>query len=232
MIARGDMGVEIPFEELPAIQKMIITKCSMLGKRVITATEMLESMVTQARPTRAEISDVANAVYDGTSAIMLSGETAAGKYPVSAVETMARIAESTEKTIHYEKRFRNADFKTQNTVDAISHATCGMAIDIGAKAISVCSLSGMTARMVSRFRPPVDIVGITTDEKTWRQLALSWGVLPVMSENYPSTDVLFYSAQKLTKQALNLNDGDKIVITGGVTNGESGNTNLIKVETV
>lgn len=232
MVARGDMGVEIPFEELPAIQKKIITKCRLLGKRVITATEMLESMIHNARPTRAEISDVANAVYDGTSAIMLSGETAAGKYPVLAVETMARIAENTEKNIHYKKRFSAAEFKIKNTVDAISHATCGMAIDIDAKAIAVCSLSGMTARMVSRFRPPVDIVGLTTDEKTWRQLALSWGVIPVMCESYPSTDVLFYNAQKLTKQTLGLKDGEKIVITGGVTNGKSGNTNLIKVETV
>ena len=232
MVARGDMGVEIPFEELPAIQKQIITKCRMLGKRVITATEMLESMITNARPTRAEISDVANAVYDGTSAIMLSGETAAGRYPVLAVETMARIAESAEKTIHYKKRFLSSEFKIKNTVDAISHATCGMAIDINAKAVAVCSLSGMTVRMVSRFRPPVDIVGLTTDQKTWHKLSLSWGVIPVMCENYPSTDVLFYSAQKLTKETLKLKDGDKIVITGGVTNGKSGNTNLIKVETV
>lgn len=232
MVARGDMGVEIPFEELPAIQKKIITKCRMLGKRVITATEMLESMIYNARPTRAEISDVANAVYDGTSAIMLSGETAAGKYPVQAVLAMARIAENTEKNIHYDKRFLSAEFKIKNTVDAISHATCGMAIDIDAKAIAVCSLSGMTARMVSRFRPPVDIVGLTTSEKTWRKLALSWGVTPQMCENYPSTDVLFYNAQKLTKQVLWLHDGDKIVITGGVTNGKSGNTNLIKVERV
>lgn len=232
MVARGDMGVEIPFEELPAIQKQIITKCRLLGKRVITATEMLESMINNARPTRAEISDVANAVYDGTSAIMLSGETAAGKHPVLAVETMARISESTEKNIHYKKRFLSSEFKIKNTVDAISHATCGMAIDIKAKAIAVCSLSGMTARMVSRFRPPVDIIGLTTDKKTWHKLSLSWGVIPVMCENYPSTEVLFYSAQKLTKETLKLTDGDKIVITGGVTNGKSGNTNLIKVETV
>ena len=151
MIGRGDMGVEIPFEELPAIQKHIITKCRLLGKRVITATEMLESMIHNARPTRAEISDVANAVYDGTSAIMLSGETAAGKYPVLTVKTMARIAEHTEKNIHYAKRFAKSEFKIKNTVDAISHATCSMAMDIGAKAIVVCTLSGMTARMVSRL---------------------------------------------------------------------------------
>ncbi len=230
MIARGDMGVEIPFEELPAIQKQLITKCRLLGKRVITATEMLESMIYNARPTRAEISDVANAVYDGTSAIMLSGETAAGKYPVLAVKTMASIAENTEANIHYEKRFLTREFKIKNTVDAISHSTCGMAIDIGAKAIAVCSISGITPRMVSRFRPSVPILGITTSEKTWRRLSLSWGVRPVICENYNSTDVLFYNAAKLTKELLGLNNGDKIVMTGGVTNGKSGNTNLIKVE--
>ncbi len=232
MIGRGDMGVEIPFEELPAIQKKLITKCRLLGKRVITATEMLESMISNARPTRAEISDVANAVYDGTSAIMLSGETAAGKYPVQSIMTMSKIAEYTEKNIHYSKRFRASDFHIRNTVDAISHATCGMAIDIDAKAITVCSLTGITARMVSRFRPPVDIVGVTTNEKTWRKLALSWGVTPVMCEELPSTEVLFYTATKLTKSVLELNEGDRIVLTGGVTNGKSGNTNLIKVETI
>lgn len=232
MVARGDMGVEVPFEELPAIQKHLITTCRLLGKRVITATEMLESMIHNPRPTRAEISDVANAVYDGTSAIMLSGETAAGKYPVLTVETMARIALQTEKGINYAKRFHSSEFIIRNTVDAISHATCGMAIDIGAKAIAVCSLSGMTARMVSRFRCPIDILGVTTDEPTWRKLALSWGVTPVMSEMFNSLDVLFYTATKLAKNEFSLNKGDKIVITGGVTNGSSGNTNLIKVETI
>lgn len=232
MVARGDMGVEVPFEQLPAIQKKLITKCRMLGKRVITATEMLESMINNPRPTRAEISDVANAVYDGTSAIMLSGETAAGKHPVLAVKTMAKIAHQTEQNIHYKKRFLSYEFFISNTVDAISHATCGMAIDINAKAIAVCSLSGRTARMVSRFRPPMSIVGITTNEKTWRKLALSWGILPMMSEELPSTEVLFYNAKRLTKKALNLDNDDKIVITGGVTNGQSGNTNLIKIETI
>lgn len=232
MVARGDMGVEIPYEELPAIQKKIITKCRMLGRRVITATEMLESMIHNVRPTRAEISDVANAVYDGTSAVMLSGETAAGKYPVQAVQAMASIAESTEKNIQYEKRFLSSEFQIKNTVDAISHATCGMAIDIEAKGITVCSLSGMTVRMVSRFRPPVNIVGLTTNEKTWRKLALSWGVVPHICENYPSTEVLFYNAQKITKEILGLQSGDRIVVTGGVTNGTSGNTNLIKVENI
>ena len=232
MVARGDMGVEVPFEELPGIQKHLITTCRLLGKRVITATEMLESMIYNPRPTRAEISDVANAVYDGTSAIMLSGETAAGKFPILTVETMARIALQTEKSINYAKRFHTAEFLIRNTVDAISHATCGMAIDIGAKAIAVCSLSGMTARMVSRFRCPIDILGVTTDEETWRKLALSWGVTPVMSEMFNSLDVLFYTAAKLAKSEFSLTKGDKIVITGGVTNGSSGNTNLIKVETI
>ena len=232
MIGRGDMGVEIPFEELPGIQKYLITTCRLLGKRVITATEMLESMIHNPRPTRAEISDVANAVYDGTSAIMLSGETAAGKYPVLTVETMARIALQTEKGIDYAKIFYGSDFIIKNPVDAISHATCGMAIDIKAKTIAVCSLSGMTARMVSRFRCPIDILGVTTDEHTWRKLALSWGVTPVMSEMFNSLDVLFYTATKLAKTTMKLQKGDRVVITGGVTNGSSGNTNLIKVETI
>ena len=232
MIGRGDMGVEIPFEELPAIQKKLITKCRLMGKRVITATEMLESMIYNPRPTRAEISDVANAVYDGTSAIMLSGETAAGKYPVLVVETMSRIALETEQNIHYSKRFRNNAFTIKNVVDAISHATCGMSIDVDAEAIVVCSLSGATVRMVSRFRPPVDIIGLTTNEKTWHQLSLSWGVVPMLCEPLPSTEVLFYTAMRLTERALKLEKGDKIVITGGITNGLSGNTNLIKVETI
>ena len=232
MVARGDMGVEIAFEQLPAIQKKLITKCRMLGKRVITATEMLESMISSPRPTRAEISDVANAVYDGTSAIMLSGETAAGKYPVRAVEVMARIAESTESTIKYNKRFYTSDFQIRNLVDAISHSTCGMAIDIEAKAIVACSLSGMTARMVSRFRSPVPIIGLTTNESTWRKLALSWGVIPAMCEKFTSTDVLFYTAKKMAASELSLSKGDRIVITGGDTTGFSGNTNLIKIEEI
>ncbi len=230
MIGRGDMGVEIPFEELPAIQKKLITKCRLMGKRVITATEMLESMITNPRPTRAEISDVANAVYDGTSAIMLSGESAVGKYPVQAVETMSKIAEYTENSINFAKRFHDSQFQIHSMVDAISHATCGMAIDIDAKAIVGCSISGMTCRMISRFRPPMDIVGVTTNQRTWRKLALSWGVIPVMCEELPSTDVLFYTAKKLAKSVLNLGSKDRIVITGGVTNGTSGNTDLIKIE--
>ena len=232
MIARGDMGVEIPFKMLPAIQKKLITKCRLLGKRVITATEMLESMISNPRPTRAEISDIANAVYDGTSAIMLSGETAAGKYPIESVKVMAEIAETTESNIHYNKRFHNAEFKIRNSVDAISHSTCGMAIDLEAKAIVACSLSGMTARMVSRFRPPVPILGLTTDERSWRRLALSWGVIPAMCERFSSTDVLFYTAKKIAEQDLGLEKNDKIIITGGDTSGTSGNTSLIKIEKI
>ncbi len=232
MIGRGDMGVEIPFEELPGIQKQLITKCRLLGKRVITATEMLESMIHNPRPTRAEISDVANAVYDGTSAIMLSGETAMGKYPVLTVETMSKIAQQTEKDIDYTRLFSSSQFKIKNMVDAISHATCGMGIDISAKVMVVCSLSGRTVRMVSRFRSPVDIIGLTVNEKTWRQLALSWGVTPVMCEVYPSTDVLFYKAKNIAKEIMNLEKDDNIVITGGSTNGTSGNTSLIKIEIV
>ncbi len=232
MIGRGDMGVEIPFEELPKIQKHLITKCRLLGKRVITATEMLESMIYNPRPTRAEISDVANAVYDGTSAIMLSGETAAGKYPILAVQTMAKIAETTEKNINYKKRFFNTEFDIANSVDAVSHATCSMAINLDAKAIVVCSLSGRTARMVSRFRPPVDIIGICVDPKSVRKLSLSWGVTPVLGEEVPTTDVLFYSAYKTAKREFKLKRGDQIVITGGQINGRSGNTNLLKVDTI
>ena len=232
MIGRGDMGVEIPFEELPKIQKQLITKCRLLGKRVITATEMLESMIYNPRPTRAEISDVANAVYDGTSAIMLSGETAAGKYPILAVETMAKIAETTEKNINYKKRFFNTEFQIENSVDAVSHATCSMAINLNAKAIVVCSLSGRTARMVSRFRPPVDIIGICVDPKSVRKLSLSWGVTPVLGESVPTTDVLFYSAYKTAKKEFKLKKGDQIVITGGQINGQSGNTNLLKVDCI
>ena len=232
MVARGDLGVEVPYSELPAIQKYLITKCRLLGKRVITATEMLESMIHNPRPTRAEISDVANAVYDGTSAVMLSGESAAGKYPVETVKIMSEIVEETEKNIHYEKRFKTSEFKIKNKVDAISHATCGMAIDIGAKAIVVSSMSGMTVRMVSRFRAPTDIIGMATNKAVWYKLALSWGVLPVLSEQFNSSDVLFYHATRAARENLPLEKGDLIVLTGGVINGKSGNTNTIKVEEI
>lgn len=232
MIARGDLGVEIPFVKVPSVQKLLISKCRMLGKRVITATEMLESMIQNPRPTRAEISDVANAVYDGTSAVMLSGESAAGKYPVESVRNMAQICEYTEQHINYKKRFVNSDFRIKNILDAISHATCAMSIDVDAKAIVVCSVTGTTARMVSRFRSPVDIVGLTTDKKAWRKLALSWGVTPMLSEKFNSIDVMLYKAKGCAKEALNLNPGDNIVLTAGPINGEYGNTNTIKVEQI
>ena len=231
MVARGDLGVEIPFEELPGIQKTLIETCRMLGKRVITATEMLESMIHNPRPTRAEISDVANAVFDGSSAIMLSGETAAGQYPVLTVQTMAKIAENAEENINYAKRFTRYEFKIRNEVDALSHATCAMAIDLQAKAIVACTMSGMTARMVSRFRAPAVIIGMTTNPKTWRKLALSWGVVPVMAEEFTSTDVLFYEAKRTAKKVLSLKKGDFVVITGGIPNGP-GSTNLIKIEKI
>ena len=232
MIARGDLGVEIPFVELPTIQKHLTSKCRLLGKRVITATEMLESMIYNARPTRAEISDVANAVYDGSSAIMLSGETAAGKYPVEAVKNMAEIAEFTENNIDYIHRFATTEYKIKNNLDAISHSVCSMAIDVGAKCIVVNSITGMTARMVSRFRAPVDIVGTTTSEKAWRQLNLSWGVIPVLSEEFNSLDIVFYQGVNIAKKVLSLKKGDNVVLTGGQIGGKPGNTNVIKVETI
>ena len=232
MVARGDLGVEVPYPELPAIQKYLITKCRLLGKRVITATEMLESMINNIRPTRAEISDVANAVYDGSSAVMLSGESAAGKYPVETVRTMADILVETEKHIPYSDNFRNSYFEIKNKVDAISHATCTMAIDVDSKAVVVTSISGKTVRMVSRFRCPVDIIGMATNKKVWYKLALSWGVLPVLSEEFNSTDVLFYHALKVAKDRLNLQKGDTVVMTGGSVNSTAGTTNTIKVETI
>ena len=232
MVARGDLGVEVPFTELPGIQKYLITKCRMLGKRVITATEMLESMINNPRPTRAEISDVANAVYDGTSAIMLSGETAAGKYPVEAIRVMSEIAEEAERHIDYKTNFQKHSFKIQNRVDAISHAACTMAIDLDAKAIVVTSLSGLTVRMVSRFRSPITILGLATSKKAWYKLALSWGVVPMQTEQFPSMEVLYYYASRAAKQVLNLDAGDTIVMTGGNTSGESGNTNVLRIETI
>lgn len=232
MVARGDLGVEIPFVEVPAVQKYLIKKCRLLGKRVITATEMLESMCNNPRPTRAEISDVANAVYDGTSAVMLSGESAAGKFPVESVRSMAEICEYTEKNIDYNKRFHQNDFQIKNIIDAISHATCAMAIDVNARAIVVNSVSGRTARMVSRFRCPCDIVGCTTSKKVWRQLNLSWGVKPVLAEEYQSIDVMFYQALKQAVDVMKLNSGDKVVLTGGQMGIAGNNTNTIKVEIV
>ena len=232
MVARGDLGTEIPFMEVPALQKYLISKCRMLGKRVITATEMLESMIQNPRPTRAEISDVANAVYDGSSAIMLSGETAAGKYPVQAVKTMADTAKFTEAGIDYAERFRTMEFTIHSNLDAVSHATCSMAVDVNAKAIVVNSISGRTARMVSRFRCPVNIIGTTTDDRAWRKLNMSWGVTPVLTENYSSMDVMFWQDLKIARDLFQLSKGDNVVLTGGQINGDPGNTNTIKVESI
>ena len=232
MVARGDLGVEIPFVEVPSVQKEVIRKCRLLGKRVITATEMLESMIHNVRPTRAEISDVANAVYDGTSAVMLSGETAAGKYPAEAVKSMADIAEFTERSIDYKEVFSNLEYKIKNNLDAISHSVCSMAIDVNAKCIVVNSMSGTTARMVSRFRCPADILGITTNVKAWRQLSMSWAVQPVLTKEFPSLDVVFYHAMAQAQKMFNLKKGDNVVMTGGPITGGSGNTNTIKVEVI
>ena len=189
-------------------------------------------MIYNPRPTRAELSDVANAVYDGTSAVMLSGETASGKYPVEAVKNMVEIVRFTELGINYAKRFKNLEVEIRSNLDAVSHSTCSMAVDVNAKGIVVSSISGRTARMVSRFRCPVDIIGMTTSEKVWRKLNLSWGVTPVMCEEFNSVEVMFYNAVNQAKRILELSKGDNVVLTGGQVNGQSGNTNLIKVERI
>lgn len=232
MVARGDLGVEIPYVELPAIQKKLITTCRLRGGLAITATEMLESMISKPRPTRAEISDVANAVFDGTSGIMLSGETAVGAYPVEAVQAMANIAEEAEKNINYNKRFREFQFQLRNLNDAISHSTCQLAIDTNSTCIVACTRTGMTGRMICRFRAETPIIGMTTSEKAYRQLALSWNVKPVLVDEFTSTDVLFYHAVMVARATQMAKTGDSIVITGGITDGKSGNTNLIKVDTL
>lgn len=232
MIARGDLGVEIPAMEVPSIQKYLINKCRMLGTHVITATEMLESMIHNPRPTRAELSDIANAVYDGTSAVMLSGETAAGKYPAKSVQYMVETAEYTEQGIDFNKRFKNAEFEIANNLDAISHSACSMAIDVKAKCIVVNSLSGRTARMVSRFACPVDIIGMTTSEKVWRKLNLSWGVCPVLCQKFDSMEDMFENAMNIAKDVFQLSKDDNVVLTGGLLNGKTGNTNMIKVERI
>ena len=232
MIARGDLGVEIPAMEVPAVQKYLISKCRLLGKRVITATEMLESMIHNPRPTRAELSDVANAVYDGTSAVMLSGETASGKYPVAAVKNMVETVAFTEKSIHYDKHFKTTEFTIKDNLDAVSHSACAMAIDVNAKCIVVNSLTGHTARMVSRFRCPADIIGMTTSERGWRKLNMSWGVTPVLCEKFTSMEDMFKNDLKRAREVFGLKEGDNVVLTGGLMNGDTGNTNMIKVERI
>ncbi len=233
MVARGDMGVEIDIVELPRIQKMLIKKSYSAGKKVITATQMLDSMVKNPRPTRAEATDVANAVYDGTSAIMLSGETAVGDYPIEAVSTMSRIAEKTEKNINYKKRFAELepDFAVSVT-SAISRATCSTADNLGASAIITFTYSGRTARTVSSFRPDVVQIACTSNPKTYNQLALSWGVLPVMAEEQADTDGLFEKAVEKALETGYVRHGDAVVITAGVPVGISGSTNILKVQVV
>lgn len=233
MVARGDMGVEIPFEQIPAIQKSIIKKGYNAGKQVITATQMLESMITHPRPTRAEITDVANAIYDGTSAIMLSGETAAGDFPVEAVKTMALIAETTENNINYKARFSARRTETNgNIVEAIAHATVTTAHDLNARAIITVSLGGQTARLISKYRPDCPIISCTMSEVVCRQMNMSWGVIPYIIDEKKSTDELFAAAVEAAESHRLVEDGDLVAITAGVPLGVSGTTNLMKVEKI
>ena len=233
MVARGDMGVELPAEEVPVIQKVIIRKVYEKGKHVVTATQMLDSMMKNPRPTRAEVTDVANAVYDGTSAIMLSGETAAGKYPVEALRMMVRIAERTENDINYKHRFEHFAQKANNDVTgAISHATCTTSYDLNAKAIVTVTKSGRSARMVAKYRPDCMIISGTTEERVYRQLALSWGVLPVLIEEKKDIFELFDHAISVAKQKELVEKGDVVVLTAGVPIGVSGNTNMMKVQII
>ena len=233
MVARGDMGVELPEEEVPIAQKIIIKKVYEAGKQVITATQMLDSMIKNPRPTRAETADVANAIYDGTSAIMLSGETAAGKYPVESLEMMVRIAERTEQDIDYKKRFFTRDRESNPDVtDAICHATCTTAYDLNASAIIVVSKSGKSARMISRYRPACDIIGCATTEKVCRQLSMVWGITPVLLKEKHDVFVLFDHAIERSKERGLVKQGDITVITSGVPIGMSGTTNMLKVEVV
>lgn len=233
MIARGDMGVEIPLEEVPVLQKMMIRKAYNAGKQVITATQMLDSMMKNPRPTRAEATDVANAIYDGTSAIMLSGETAAGLYPVEALKTMVKIAVRTEHDIDYIKRFNTREeIAGVDVTNAISHATCTTAHDLGATAIVTVTKSGKTARMISKFRPRCPIVGCTTLESVYRQLNLSWGVVPLLIAEENNADDLFEHAVEAAEKAGVVESGDLVVITAGVPLGISGTTNMMKVHVV
>lgn len=232
MVARGDMGVEIPFERIPSIQKKIIKKVYRAGKIVITATQMLESMIHNPLPTRAEITDVANAIYDGTSAIMLSGETAAGEHPIEAVKTMALIAESTEREISYERRFRTSETAAQDVSSAISHATVTTSFDLKASAIITVTKSGRTARMISANRPDCMIIGSTTDERVLRQLNMSWGVAPLLCDEKTNSDELFMHAIEVAKREGLVKEGELTVITAGLPLGQSGTTNMLRVEIV
>ncbi len=233
MVARGDMGVEIDMQDLPVIQKSLIKKTYRAGKVVITATQMLDSMIRNPRPTRAETTDVANAIYDGTSAIMLSGETAIGKYPVETVKTMASIAERTENDIDYVKRLERMNFDSRMDVtNAISHATCTTAHDLHAAAVIALTYSGGTAMQISKFRPVCPIIAPTLSVKARRQLNLSWGVIPIMSEARSNTDELFDHAVECAQKTGLIKDGDLVVITGGAPMGVAGTTNVMKVHLV
>ena len=229
MVARGDMGVEIPFEEVPVLQKRMIKLAEAKGKHVITATQMLESMINNPRPTRAETTDVANAIYDGTTAIMLSGETAAGKYPIEAVKTMAKIAERTEQDIDYKNRMKRRDIVKQDITTAISHATCDTAMDLDAKAIITVTISGFTANMVSRYKPNCPIIACSTSAQVCRQMNLCWGVTPVGILQEDTADHLFMTAIETTKREGLIESGDTVVLTAGVPLGVSGKTNMIRV---
>ncbi len=234
MVARGDLGAEVPMENIPVIQKQLISKCYNAGKQVITATQMLESMTHNPRPTRAEITDVANAIYDGTSATMLSGETAMGSYPIEAVKRMATIALRTESDIDYKKRFFDNRFGGfGNVTDAISHATCTTAHDLGAKAIITVTTSGFTARLLSRFRPFTDIIACSPDEKACRHMNMSWGVIPLLMEKVEeSSERLLSIAVDKAYGAGLVGYGDLVVVTAGLPLGISGTTNMLKVQIV
>ncbi len=234
MVARGDMGVEVDFEKLPGIQKSFIRRCYQSGKIVITATQMLESMITSSFPTRAEISDVANAVFDGTSAVMLSGETAMGVNPPHVVAVMARIAKQAESDAIRLGAYTGIKYELDNedTTNAICDAACTTANDLSAKAIIAVTQSGYTAKRVSKFRPHQAIVASTPDIKTYHQLSMSWGVLPVLALTQSDTDSLFRHAIDCAKQVDVVRNGDRVVITAGIPLGKYGETNILKVETV
>ncbi len=230
MVARGDMGVEIPMEEVPVIQKRMIKMAERMGKHVITATQMLESMIKNPRPTRAEATDIANAIYDGTTAIMLSGESAAGRYPTEAVKTMAKIAERTEQDIDYEGRMRNRAFSgNPDVTTAISHATCMTAMDLKAAAIITVTISGFTAGMIARYKPGCPVIACSVSPRVCRQLSLLWGVTPLWIARESSTDDLFEVAVAAAEKAGYIKKGDVVVLTAGVPLGVSGNTNMIRV---
>ncbi|MFQ6014629.1 MAG: pyruvate kinase [Anaerolineae bacterium] len=233
MVARGDLGLETPAEEVPIYQKMIINKANAAGKPVITATQMLDSMIRNPRPTRAEASDVANAILDGTDAVMLSGETAVGKYPVEAVKTMARLALTTERNFPYQERVRQASIAPSLSVtDAISQATCEIANELGAQAIITSTRSGRTAQAVAKYRPATPIVATTSEPRTRRRLALVWGVEPLLIPHSDSTDETMTNAVSAARQAGLVKGGDKVVITAGVPPGIAGHTNILKVHVV